>query len=427
MSIGVSISLLLMLIIILILAFAIGAYVYRDARRRGMNAVLWCLIAVFAPSLIGLIIYMLIRGNYSDLRCPQCSTPVKEQYVICPNCGTKLRPSCPNCAMPVEIDWKICPKCTSPLPEYQNDIHAPVHTKDKSIWKILIIVILIPVLLIAIMVFAFSATLGGGSCSIGEITIEEYQKEHEVPEIRENVMQWLDSLDLESKHAYALRYDHKTDTDTEYFFLLYVPGAGNQTDTGFGQSSSIFGTTFKIELERTGSSGSFFCLASSADKAPRLEIILDGEKIPCDVTTVDYNPTTFYIEPDYDELISKESEEAAALTLQTLTIRKVKLGECVDEFKIPYEDLTTDILIFLRHVDLLPEDHKIHTFANNQDYYEIVMVYGNADSSETETFITRVFEHEGYYYLYESFPSTEPFTYYQTTEDFYYTLENLFS
>lgn len=238
-------------------------------------------------------------------------------------------------------------------------------------------------------------------------------------------MQWLDSLDLESKHAYALRYDHETDTDTEYFFLLYVPGAGYQTNTGFGQSSSIFGTTFQIELEWTGSSGSFFCLTSSADKAPRLKIILDGKKIPCDVTTVDYNPTTFYIEPDYDALTSKESEEAAALTLQTLTIREMKLGECVDEYEVPYEDLTTDILVSLRHADLLPEDHEIYASANNQDYYEIVMVYGNADSSET--FITCVFGQEGCYYQYESFPSTEPFTYYQTTEDFYHALESLFS
>lgn len=187
----------------------------------------------------------------------------------------------------------MCPKCTYPLPEYQTDIHAPVHAKDKSLWKILIVVLLIPVLLIAIMVLGLFASFSGGSCSMGEISIEEYIEEHASPTIRDNVMQWLDSLDLESEQAYALRYDHETDTGTEYFFLLYVPGASNQTDSSFGQSSSIFGTTFEIELERTGSSGSFFCLTSSADKEPRLKVILDGEKIPCTVTTVDYNPTTY--------------------------------------------------------------------------------------------------------------------------------------
>jgi len=92
---------------------------------------------------------------------------------------------------------------------------------------------------------------------MAEILIEEYQKELESQVICDNVMQWLDNLDLESEHAYTLRYDHETDTDTEHFFLLYVPGVGNQTDTGFSQSSSIFGTTFEIELEQAGCSGSF--------------------------------------------------------------------------------------------------------------------------------------------------------------------------
>lgn len=295
---NVSISLFLVLSIVIILAFAIGAYVYRDARRRGMNAVLWCLIAVFAPSMIGLIIYMLIRGNYSDLRCPKCNSPVKDVYVICPNCGTKLRPSCPSCAMPVEPDWKMCPRCTCPLPEYQTDIHAPVHSKDKSFWKILLVILLIPILLIGIMVLSFSAFIGVGSCSMGEISIKEYRDTHEIPEIRDKTMEWLDGLDLKSGHAYALRYDHETESGTQYYFLLYVPGAGNQTHTGFSQSSSIFGTKYKIELEHTGSSGSFFCLTSTADKTPILDIHLDGKKIPCDVTTVDYNPTTYYIEPE---------------------------------------------------------------------------------------------------------------------------------
>lgn len=47
----------------------IGVYVYRDAKRRNMNALLWTLIAILAPSLIGFIIYLFVRGNYDDLQC----------------------------------------------------------------------------------------------------------------------------------------------------------------------------------------------------------------------------------------------------------------------------------------------------------------------------------------------------------------------
>ena len=65
---------LLVLSIGLIVPILIGVYVYRDANRRGMNALMWTLIALFAPSLIGFIIYLLVRSSYSDLECPKCGT-----------------------------------------------------------------------------------------------------------------------------------------------------------------------------------------------------------------------------------------------------------------------------------------------------------------------------------------------------------------
>ena len=429
MSVIATIPVFIVLIIMIIIPFVIGTYVYRDAKRRGMNAVLWCLIAALVPSLIGLIIYMLVRGNYSDLRCPSCNTPVQEQFVICPNCGNKLRPSCPNCAMPVEEDWKMCPRCTTPLPEYHSDIHAAVHMKDRSFWKVLAIVILIPILLIIIMVLSLSASFGGGSCSMAEIRIEDYKEAQESEADYDNVMQWLDSLDLESEHAYALRYDRETDTDTEYFYLLYVPGAGNQTDTSFGQSSSIFGTTFEIELQYTGNSGSFFCLTSSADKAPRLKVILDGEKIPCDVTTVDYNPTTFYIDPGYKELTSiDDPESSAALTLENMTIIKIVDDESVATLEVEYTDLIHNILTYMRQAETLDSDHEIYTSVNCTDYYEIIMEYDSEEypNAENKTYTTIVFEQNGDYFLYESNPAQEEITFQQTTKEFYQSLEELF-
>lgn len=88
------------------LRHCLGIYVYRDAKSRGMNAPLWTLIAVLAPVFVGLIIYLLVRGSYSDLKCPNCAAPVTEQFR-----------SCPSCAAPVEPDWKVCPHCGNPLSE----------------------------------------------------------------------------------------------------------------------------------------------------------------------------------------------------------------------------------------------------------------------------------------------------------------------
>ena len=130
MSTVATVPVMIVLVLIILLPFIVGFFVYRDARQRNMNAILWALVAALAPAFIGLIVYLLVRGNYMNLRCPQCSTPVMETYVVCPKCGAKLRPSCPNCKAPVELDWKVCPRCTTPLPEFQDDIQTPVRPKD---------------------------------------------------------------------------------------------------------------------------------------------------------------------------------------------------------------------------------------------------------------------------------------------------------
>ncbi len=109
-----SIVLMVYLAILIVVPILVGVYVFQDARRRGMNAALWTLIAVLVPILVGFIIYLLVRGSYPDLKCPQCGTPVRETYVSCPQCGARLKASCPNCSAPVEPDWKVCPPVRLP-------------------------------------------------------------------------------------------------------------------------------------------------------------------------------------------------------------------------------------------------------------------------------------------------------------------------
>ncbi|MCP5115369.1 MAG: hypothetical protein GY953_31460, partial [bacterium] len=40
----------------------LDGYVYGDAKRRGMRAVLWLLLAIFIPNLIGVILYSILRS-----------------------------------------------------------------------------------------------------------------------------------------------------------------------------------------------------------------------------------------------------------------------------------------------------------------------------------------------------------------------------
>lgn len=157
LSLNVAVFLMIYLAVLVGIPVLIGVYVYRDASRRGMNAVLWTLVAVLAPMFVGLIIYLLVRGSYADLLCPGCAAPVREEYLSCPRCGARLKASCPGCGAPVEYGWRVCPHCGSPLPETGADFIPPVRRQDKTLWKILLVVLLVPVLLILTMVLMFSA------------------------------------------------------------------------------------------------------------------------------------------------------------------------------------------------------------------------------------------------------------------------------
>jgi len=92
-------------------------YVYRDAKRRGMNAGLWTLLVlILSPAylLIGLIIYLLVREPL-PYTCPQCAAIVNARFNFCPNCRYNLHPACPTCQREVSDDDKFCPFCSTEL------------------------------------------------------------------------------------------------------------------------------------------------------------------------------------------------------------------------------------------------------------------------------------------------------------------------
>ena len=388
MSLFGAVPIFLLLIVALIIPFVVGAYVYRDAKRRGMNTLLWAFVAAIGPALIGLIAYLLVRVNYSDLRCPICNTPVTDQYIVCPTCGAKLRPSCPNCAMAVELDWKVCPKCTQPLSDHLveplSDVQAPTKAKDNSIGKILAMVLIIPILLISILVLSLSASFASGSSSIGEVSVDQYfeemNREGYASEavIASKVQEWLNSIDSETVQAHALRYDYSSDSGNEYFFLVYVPKAGMLMDSGMKQSGSIFGTTLTLELQRVGHSGSLYNIVSSADELPNLKILLDGKKLPCNITTVDYNPTLFYIVPQYDKM---DPNDDSIWMPERITV--VKLINNHNEGAVVIEDkeIALDILASIDGSPYLDWEHDMyrkHDGSGGYDFkdgFDIIIEY----------------------------------------------------
>jgi hypothetical protein len=61
-------------------------FVYGDARRRGMPAVLWLLVALLVPNLLGFLLYFLLRRPL--LRpCERCGAGIEPGLAFCPHCG----------------------------------------------------------------------------------------------------------------------------------------------------------------------------------------------------------------------------------------------------------------------------------------------------------------------------------------------------
>ncbi len=92
-------------------------YVYRDAKRRGMNPALWTILVLILSGgyfFIGLIIYLLVREPL-PFTCPQCAATVSARYNFCPNCKYNLHPACAHCQREVADTDKFCPYCATEL------------------------------------------------------------------------------------------------------------------------------------------------------------------------------------------------------------------------------------------------------------------------------------------------------------------------
>lgn len=123
--------LIIVLVIIVALYLLSVIWVIRDARNRDTSAVAWGIIALIP--IIGLIAYCLMRPplltadqDEQDLElalkrrqlmkfgeCSRCGYPVEDDYVLCPNCHSRLKNLCPTCHHALEPTWSICPFCTT--------------------------------------------------------------------------------------------------------------------------------------------------------------------------------------------------------------------------------------------------------------------------------------------------------------------------
>ncbi|HUV96634.1 MAG TPA: zinc ribbon domain-containing protein [Acidobacteriaceae bacterium] len=63
-------------------------YVYADAHRRAMPAVLWVLIAIFIPNLLGFLLYFALRRPLGS-PCSNCGQLIAAEQRFCSWCGSQ--------------------------------------------------------------------------------------------------------------------------------------------------------------------------------------------------------------------------------------------------------------------------------------------------------------------------------------------------
>lgn len=125
----VLIALLVMLIVVYVLSIF---WAVRDAQSRGFGWA-WGLLSILP--IVGLIAYCMVRPpllqadreeqdlelalkqrelmKYGD--CANCGYPVEADYVMCPNCHTRLKNLCPTCHHALDPSWSVCPYCTTKI------------------------------------------------------------------------------------------------------------------------------------------------------------------------------------------------------------------------------------------------------------------------------------------------------------------------
>ena len=123
---------IIILLIVCLYALSI-VWISRDARLRGEAPMKWMIIGLIPGA--GIIAYLLLRPPMLAMdrdeqelevalkqrelmrygECVKCGYPVKDDYILCPNCQTQLRNMCPGCGKPMEPSWPVCPYCTTPI------------------------------------------------------------------------------------------------------------------------------------------------------------------------------------------------------------------------------------------------------------------------------------------------------------------------
>lgn len=216
------ITFLLTTVLSVTLPVLVGIYVYKDARRRGMNAVLWALLSAFAPGFVGLIIYLLVRTDSSRIRCKSCNNLIKESFAVCPHCGTSLKEHCHTCNNVLESGWANCPQCGTEIPEDQKTLLNIMPKKDKGLKWLLMVLIVIPVLLLSILIASTQIRIK--QLINFEYSYQLYRTKEEAVADYPVLRDWMAECDAKGEGTYQYRFEEDSDDGNQRYIIYNNDG-----------------------------------------------------------------------------------------------------------------------------------------------------------------------------------------------------------
>jgi hypothetical protein len=127
----------LVLFFLVVVWIALVAWTFLDARRRTEDPVLVaCATGASLFPFVGTMVYAILRPpefledarereleiRAAELRvrqleeqsCPNCGYPIERAYLRCPDCSTRVKDPCESCQKPIDPRWTICPYCETP-------------------------------------------------------------------------------------------------------------------------------------------------------------------------------------------------------------------------------------------------------------------------------------------------------------------------
>lgn len=144
------ITLPLILLFTLGVPIIIAVFVYRDAKKRDTNALLWALVSAFAPSFIGLIIYLIVRNDFKLKEFQYSGETASQAEYVHVNPESNCESSCETNSSSYTSDEK---------PSETKSAPATKHNKIPTWGKVLIVLgialVVISLISICIMIYQF--------------------------------------------------------------------------------------------------------------------------------------------------------------------------------------------------------------------------------------------------------------------------------